>query len=322
MGDQLAKEVRALRSEARPAWSRIGQLLDAVESSRYWERERAASFTEWLRALAHSLGRKERIFWRYLAAARYYQQLWAQLKQRNFDAPALAELPDSVSPGHIELLSRLARAAPPEVVESLAKRVVAREITRAELQQAWQAFRPALGGRTARGRGAVKPRIDRLDPQQREDLLRARVLHALQSSDTFWTGYIDPDRYEVLLEIRCEPVSDHPSGCMFDAVAAVQRKRGPVLLHGIEYVGAANNEVTQLRIQQAAAYCDYLWVARHEEAGTVDVEWIPEKIGLLLVKGGRLEVVRPARRISREARYREVLAQALLRVLLPRAPQR
>ncbi len=310
--DHLRKELRALKSGPVPAWPRIGQVLDDADSWGYWETEGAASFTQWLRSLAHSLGRKERIFWRYLSAARYYKQLQEQLKQRKFDAPTLTELPDGVSPENLELLSKLSRVAPEEVLEPLARRVVEGKISRAELNRAWQAFRPALGGRTARGRGAVKPRLDRKDPRQFERQLKATVCHWLQVIDPRWTGCKYPDSYEVFLQVQPEPVPDRAFSYVFDAVAVVRRQEGPVELHGVEVIGMFSNESLQLKLSQAAEYCDYLWVAWNEEAGSVNSSRIPESIGLLEDRGGWTVVERRAKRTSQSGRYRENLLAGLL----------
>lgn len=318
MPDQLADEVQTLRSEARRTWAQIGQLLDKVESSRYWEGEGAASFSSWLRALAESLGRKERIFWRYLSAVRYYREMQKQLEARKIEAPTLAELAPSVSPGHVELLCRLAQVAPREVVGALAERVVTGQITRTELEQVWQTFRPALGGRTARGRGVSRPRIDSDDPQQRDDLLKAAVLLELQSSDAFWQGIVNAVHYEVLRGIRSEPVRSDRSGCSFDAVGVVYPERGPFLFHGIEYVGMVRNALNKRKLIHAAAYCDYLWGVGHMELGIGVPEGLPDSIGLLVVKSGEVRVLRQASCISRHARHRDALQRSVLRLLITR----
>lgn len=316
--DQLRKELLSLKSGPLPAWPRIGRFLDDAESWRYWETEGASSFTEWVRSLARSLGRKERILWRYLAAQRYYKRLRAQLTlgplgERKLDAPT--ELPDVASPENLELLSKIARVAPEEVLEPLARRVLRGEISRPELNRAWQAFRPALGGRTARGRGAVKPRIDRKDPDQYEGQRKAMVCHWLQTGPS-WTGCKKPVAYEVFLEVRPKPVPDQAFSRVFDAVAVVVRQEGSVELHGVGVKGMFSNDAAPRALSHAARYCDYFWVARSEEAGPVDVSQIPAGIGLLLDRGGRLEVKRRPTRSSESGRSREnLLAGVLARAL-------
>ncbi len=311
--DQLRKELRALKSGRRPAWPRIGHLLDAADSSGFWETQGAASFTQWVRSLARSLGRKERIFWRYLTAARFYEKrLRPLLTHRKFAAPPLTELPDVVSPENLELLSKLARVAPEEVLDPLGRRVVQGEITRAELNRAWQAFRPALGGRTARGRGMRKPRLDRDDPHQYESQLKATVYHALQVVGAQWTGYKNPVSYEVFFQVRPERVPQQTFSDVFDVVAVVRSQEGPVELHGVEVIGKFSSESLQPKLSHAAEYCDYFWVARSEEAADVDLSRIPESIGLLVARGGWIQVVRRATRTSQSGRYRENLLAGLL----------
>ncbi len=313
MQDQLRKKLLALKSGPLPAWPRIGRVLDEAESREYWQAEGAPSFTVWVRSLAKSLGRKERIFWRYLAAARFYeQQLRPLLLDRKVAAPPLTELPDGVSPEKLELLSKLARVAPDEILEPLGRRVVQGEISRAELTRAWEAFRPALGGRTARGRSTIEPHINEQDPDQYAGQRKAIVCHGLQAAGPQWTGWEHPESYEVLLQVRPEPGPELPVGYVFDAVAVVVPRVGPVELHGVEVEGMISHDSPQIELNQAAGYCDYFWVARSKEAGTADLKRIPEGIGLLVDRGGRLEVKRRATRTSEGGRYREHLLAGLL----------
>ena len=315
--NKLRAELRAVRSGSVTAWPRIGWILDEAELRGYWEAEGAPSFTEWVRSLAHAVGRKERIFWRYLTAARFYeQQLRPLLLDRKVAVPPLTELPDGVSPEKLELLSKLTRVAPDEILEGLGRRVLEGEISRAELNRAWEAFRPALGGRTARGRLRVAPYINEQDPDQQAGQRKAIVCHGLQAAGPQWTGWEHPESYEVFLQVRPEPGPELPVGYVFDAVAVVVPQAGPVELHGVEVEGMISQDSRQVELTQAAGYCDYFWVARSKEAGTANWKGIPEGIGLLVDRGGRLEVRRQATRTPESGRYREhLLAGLLARVL-------
>jgi hypothetical protein len=309
---QLRKELRALKSGPLPAWPRIGRFLDDVESWRFWETEQAPSFSHWLRTLALSLGRKERILWRYLSAARFYQEeLPPLLKQWKVAAPPLTELPEGVNAENLELLAKLSRVAPEEVMEPLARRVVQGEISRAELTRVWQTFGPVLGGRTARGRFVVAPRIDREDPDQKERQLAATVYHALQLGGE-WTGYNDLDLYEVFLEVRPPDPPGLRADRRFDAVAVVRHQGGQPEIHGIEAKGFSGQTVLGDEFAELAKCCDFVWFARPEAGDTADLDSIPQPIGLLRVRGVSVDVVRPAARITHEVSCRESLLGSLL----------
>lgn len=96
--------------------------------------------------------------------------------------PAPAELPDTVSPENLELLGKLSRFVPDEHLPTLAQRVLTGDITRAELRQTWVAYRPALGGRTARGKGVAVPWVSPIDPKQCLSIVEAQVFTALSSA--------------------------------------------------------------------------------------------------------------------------------------------
>jgi hypothetical protein len=73
-----------------------------------------------------------------------------------------------------------------------------------------------------------------------------------------------------------------------------------------------SNDAAPRELSQAGEYCDFFWVARSEEAGPVDVSQIPAGIGLLVDRGGRLEVRRRATRSSESGRSRESLLAGVL----------
>lgn len=235
--DFLAREIAALTQGQSRSWAHIGYLLDRIDQTDYWRNE-AKSFTEWLKGHAESLGLKESTLWRYLTAGRYYIKLREALTGRGVSCPPLGELPDKVSPENLELLSKLARVAPDNALQRLAEQVISGGITRAELRTVWQAYRPALGGRTARGLGVPPPRINLRNREQFESLTEAMVLTSLASGDPSWSGIRNPDLYELFMHISPESDGATPRRYIFDAVAVIRdRKSDPLQIHGIEIAG-------------------------------------------------------------------------------------
>ncbi len=292
--DFLAREIAALTQDEPRSWAQIGHLLDGVDRTDYWRQE-AKSFTEWLKGRSESLGLKESTLWRYLTASRYYIKLRDTLTGRGVSCPPLGELPGKVSPENLELLSKLARVAPDDVLQRLAEQVISGGITRAELRTAWQAYRPALGGRTARGLGVPPPRINLRNREQFESLTEAMVLTSLASGDPSWSGIRNPDFYELFMQISPESVGAVPRRYTFDAVAVVrERKNDPLQIHGIEIAGGFHLNWSG-KLEGMAPYFDFLWVAVPEQAERMEKLDTPDFVGVLRVMSGRVVVERPAR---------------------------
>lgn len=291
--DLLAREIDALSKGEIKSWPRIGAILDRVDQTGYWRCE-ASSFTEWLQRYADRLNLKESTFWRYLSAARYYISLQRIITERGISCPSLTELSDKVSPENLELLSKLDRVAPVAVLQRLAPQVIEGSITRAELRTVWQAYRPALGGRTARGLGVSPPQINPSDHEQYQSLTEAMVLAALASGDLAWTGAQDPDLCELVMHVSPERIGAGGSHFMFDAVAVVRERRNdPIKIHGIE-IKSLIQPAYLSELVKMAPFFDFLWVAVPEQAALTECKSIPDFVGILRMIGDHVAVERQA----------------------------
>ena len=292
--DFLAREIAALTQGQSRSWAHIGYLLDRIDQTDYWRNE-AKSFTEWLKGHAESLGLKESTLWRYLTAGRYYIKLREALTGRGVSCPPLGELPDKVSPENLELLSKLARVAPDNALQRLAEQVLSGGITRAELRTVWQAYRPARGGRTARGLGVPPPRINLRNREQFESLTEAMVLTSLASGDPSWSGIRNPDLYELFMHISPESDGATPRRYIFDAVAVIRdRKSDPLQIHGIEIAGGFHVNWSG-KLEGMAPYFNFLWIAVPEQAERIEKLTVPDFVGILRVMSGHVVVERPPR---------------------------
>lgn len=306
----LDNELVALsRSEVRP-WARVGQFLDEVERTGHWQAT-AASFTEWLKVLGPDLNLKEASLWRCLTAARYYQALRQRRAARGLTSPPLEELPTSVSPENLELLAKLARVVPEEELRPLEERVLAGRITRAELRKTWRAYRPALEGRTARGRGVPVPHLDPADPEQFKSRLEAQVAAAFMASAPHWLGH-SIHSHEWFLHVAPETVGH--ARIEFDLVAVVQDAPGrPFTFHVIEIKGGNPSPQLGRLLEQQALYCDFLWVAAPDGNQSEEyLQALPDYVGLIALQGQGLRTIRAARHEAGSGLLTGELAKALL----------
>lgn len=308
----IDRDLAALAKGEARSWAQIGKLLDQVDHSGYW-RTSSGSFTEWLKAISPSLKLKEASLWRYLTAARYYQEMHKILIDKSIAIPPLDELFDKVSPENIEILSKLSRVTPDDVFLRLAQQVVAGSITRAELRETWLAYRPVLEGRTARGKGVAVPKINPADSFQSDSMLEAQVFMALSNSGAEWTGIERPDRYELFMQVSPELSPDVRQRFTFDAVAAVRaNKSAPLTFHGIEIKGSHFSRSTYELLERQTPFCDFLWVATHGGKPEISMDSIPEHVGLMISDGNGIQVIRPARRTQQSGRHSGELAKGLL----------
>lgn len=287
---QITNALVAVQRGDIHTWGPIGQLLSRVERTGYWRRE-AHSFTEWLTTHAPTLGYNESSLWRYLGASRLYEQLRARLAGDKIACLPLDQLSARGGPENLELLAKLTRAAPPDVVRDLEQRVVMGTVTRTELRNTWLAFRPVLGGQTARGRGVRPPHFNPADHQQVQSQLEGLIFQQLTSGDPRWVGCATPQVYELFLNVW--PHCAAGARVSFDAVAVVrEQSRAPLVFHGIEVGGAIGKRDDAYEAR--APYCDALWLAVSEQPDHGVLKMVPPYVGILHIQEGVLVVDRPA----------------------------
>lgn len=299
--DNLTRAIDLFASVEERPWSQVGSLLNQVEVTNHWH-GKASSFSDWLRSFAQTIGLGEASLWRYLASARYYEKLQQTLNGRGVPCPPLKDLPAKVSPESLELLSKLERVAPNEQLQSIAARVVNGAITRAELRRTWEAYRPALAGRTARGKGVDAPTIDPYDTVQFQSVLEAQIITTLSSADPAWTGIIKPECYEIFHNVQPEFAQSERERFEFDAVVVSRAKKFDQLdFHVIEIRGnhVANPKVGAL-LERQFQYCHFFWLALDARSQGTGSHVLPDSVGLLVAKEGSIRVLRPAKRFLGE----------------------
>jgi len=285
-------ELSVIRDGSPRTWSEIGRLLASVELHGLW-RTNANSFTEWIRYFAQQFGKREGSYWRYLTAGRYYVELRKRLLNHDIQCPELQNLPDRISPENLELLAKLERVAPPDVIFGLAERVVAGVATRAELRDAWCVFRPVLAGRTARGHVEV-PRYDPDNPMQRDSLLEAMVFRALAESAGRWLENNNCSIYHLFSDVELMKYKGSNKRYVLDALIITGSKvSGELVFHGIEVVGIISQQ-TQKKLHDFMQLCDFVWASVHEHLLEQTKPEIPNGVGILVANGPKIYIVRQA----------------------------
>jgi hypothetical protein len=298
---QLEKKIAALHGRSTVPWSTVGLLLDEVDRERFWARD-ARSFSEWMKSLAPRMGVNESSLWRYLAASRYYQKL--QKEFAGIDrVPTSQQLPVSISAENLEILQKLERVMQPKEFKELAGRVLHGGVTRGELRELWQTYRDILAPPTARGRGAVPPRVDsgNLDQLQRE----ARTLTTLLNASSDWTGVTRPEFYrtvrdaplpaEVGLEARgyIKEDTEFQERAVFDMLALVREtgRSGPMFVA----VELSSRIVSPYHLREHAPFCDRLWIAITIGEEFQYRDHLAPYVGILRVQNEEMQVEREAK---------------------------
>jgi hypothetical protein len=178
----------------------------------------------------------------------------------------------------------------------------------------WETFRPVLGGKTARGRSVVTPRVNHNDPEQSHSLAEANLLNTLRNAGSEWTGVSNPVRYEIFLHVIPDGLSGEQARYMFPVIAMVKPRDGAVQYHAVMF--APLSGIRMEIVERQRAFADYLWLIPRTSLHGVSMANInqefPRGVGLLNVENGQVQLVVPAERITNPSSRRGDLASALL----------
>lgn len=310
----IEEELAALeRGESRPWWAQ-SELLDNIDLSGYWRFE-ADSFTRWLERNAFRFGVKPPMLWRRLTAGRFVRQIKERLESFGIELPNIECLSEHVGPESVELLAKIERAIPEDVFPDLARKVFLGEVTRAQLRSMWAAYKPVLGGKTARGRGVLPPKINTTDPDQYNSLMEAMALDSLKAAGPVWSGHVKPKLYQVFFHVTPDGYKVAHGSYLFSAVAVIRPVSGDIEYHGFRYCEISILAKFQ-RDFSAADYCDYLWIMVPPQLFSESMKSkmlgaLPAYAGLVLFRNGRVEVLKQAMTSTRCGGMRDKLISAL-----------
>ncbi len=283
------------QADVRP-WPKIGLLLENIHRTREWEGS-ARNFTAWMNLMAPKVGLKSASLWRFMRAARVYRQLREDLASRNLHIPPIEELSPRVGAENLELIDKIRRVAPVQLTDSLVMAFVRCESNRQGLRVIWEAYRPALGGKTAQGRGYVTPRVDPRDPAAVKALVAGDLVTALRAQKGAWTGLAEPDVYKVFssVEIAAEVLPVQALRPEVDAVV-VSRKSAEdeVVFQAFKIAGKVPSPDDWKDFWAIEPCVDGLWLVVTRSPAPALLQEFPVRFGVLWLRQGALRVLRAA----------------------------
>ncbi len=216
--------------------------------------------------LSKALGLQKSNLWRFRKALVAARKLWGASVIRS-----ARDIPEHVSPESIELVEKIARAAPSELVEPISKSLFENRITRSRLRSIWQQIRHVV---KVEGRKApTYSSLPQLDELRRQKLFEELCLEAIQK------GLPQPDGEGRILAsmLLQQRAGEHP---VPDIAVITADDEGGVRYHGIEVKTELGSKGNLGRLREMTRYFDYVWVVVPEGASVPNGR-IPDGVGIL-----------------------------------------
>ncbi len=290
MTTNIFEEVLQLLSQVDRDWVCIGRLLHKGSQQKVWV-TRFGSVRQAIVRISEQSKVKPASLWRFLSSVRIYNELERMYLSHASDQP-FPELTSACGAENIELLGRLRRVMPETEFLPVAISVLRNQVSRETLRTLWQDYKPAMQGKTLRGRG--KPVVN---PDLRS-LRKAQILTMIRGSP-FWAPddrLPDIPRHEVLTQVVLPEIT-------WDAVVVVSHSPSKALeFNGVRILDHLPDNTECETLIRMTKYCERVWIAIHiddcsEENGSFEP---PSGIGFLLISdfagiSNRMRVIQPAR---------------------------
>ena len=191
-------------NKVQRSWAEDAAWLLTIDATGEW-RKTHRSFSLFLGDLARQRREARSSLWRRVAAGEYYESLRRDLDPKGALYPPLTSGSVYVSPESLELLRKLSRIAPRDLLTKIQRGAIAGRSHEGNFAICGKLTGPYLAGRTARGRGErPTPEYDANDGVMRRARAEADALTPIVRGGAEWLGGRTG---------ACLPRHSHPREC-------------------------------------------------------------------------------------------------------------
>jgi len=250
---EVQSEVIQKGRRGKSDWRAISHLILLWEKNHPSLAGSRNGMSSWLEDLAEGLGLQISNFWRYRKAFESAVIIWSTGENKVLKP---LDIPEHVSAESIELLEKISRAAPSDLVNEVANRLYNNDVTRSELRNIWKNFRHAVEDKTS-----LAPRYSSLpnnDARRRGRLLEELVFEALVKDGREEGSLPFGKNAHFFMHV---PIRNEKKIFVVDIVAVSIGKNGEAEYHGIDVCMGKHFRVSEFeRIENYTSYFDYFWI--------------------------------------------------------------
>jgi len=274
---KLHGEVLTQWKEGSRDWRKVAALIIS------WEESKSPTLNgvppgmnKWLKSLACELNFGVSNLWRYRKAAKSAIQLWG----KDYDIKTPTLIPEHMRPESIELVEKISRAAPSEVVSDVAMRLYNNQISRNELRRIWQSMRHVIKDNSRSI--PIYHELPKADARRRGELLEELCFEALRRD-------LHESESPVLGSKGMCFRDDQINKMIVDIIAVTEDEHGCALYHGVEIKTSLRHVRSLDMLQNIFKHFDYIWIVAPDMD---NFKLVPEEVGILQYIDGGLKLIR------------------------------
>jgi hypothetical protein len=307
----------------RDRWGEAAAELLSFEGNRA-KRNKYGSISNFIRAEATTTNRSVASLWRILSVGRFYEEVRKKLGSQKRHIPKLDDPDFRASVEPLELLSKISRVAPRELVELLEVRTLEGSVSRGQLRSIWATYRPVLEGKTKRGRGASAPVYNPRSLAMQGALIEANVIARILDVGPGWLGSKGhPNTYKMIHIAGNQNLRSAECGDLDAIILFQEAKEDALTLHGVKCILNARKDRLRGALTLGGTGVDFIWVASPKKLDVKPIREVDHRIGILWANATTVEVIQKPTRLEgtiENGEFRERLLRSLI-IEVTKSPQ-
>lgn len=334
---KIEKELKHLVEQDKNSWAKFYLLLKKVEDQQLYKDLGLNSFTAWLKDFALKNKIHESVLWNKKKAGKVYERYAETKKEQGVEVPKIEDA--NVGVDSLVLLDKISKKNEALGAE-LTEKAINREITRADLRNAYKTIRGDLkkkdnaDNKTAievieednklheDGNGDiinVEVKEDHEDNVTATNIVMALNNHAWLGEKEVVTGFkgrFVERKYKALTEFPVYTGTTKKSR-RIDVLVAENisiEEHYNLQLHGIEIKVSKSDLLNDTKYTEYAEFVDKLWIAVPKNLVKECIKNTPKNIGIMYLEDGAIKVKRQAQELNPEC-LKEALTTLALKLL-------
>jgi hypothetical protein len=251
---ETLKQLDDIKNGIDKPWGVLGKIISSVSHYEIWK-ENFKSITAWFQYFSELTGKSVSFLWRFRSCYENFLTLQERLPELGIKVPDVVNLSESLPAGHLELLFKLERVAPIDVMRDLYEKAFNGSITRATLQNQWSIFRKVLDGKTARGRNVTAPKRSARDAREIAIYLQAMLNIKLADNIDQLVNIFQCDSCHIFRDFNVKAIK-----FCFDAiVVSTFKSQNKIEIHALELISGPINFSKYQMVRKFEQYVDYFW---------------------------------------------------------------
>lgn len=330
---KIQKELKQLVEQDKNSWARFYTLMKRVEDEQLYKELDFKSFTAWLKDFAMNNKIHESVLWNKKKAGKVYERYVETKKEQGIEVPKIEDA--NVGVDSLVLLDKISKKNA-ELGAELTEKAINKEITRADLRNAYKTIRGDLKKDTV-----VKNPIKVIEEDNKlhedgngdiinieantDNVTATNIVMALNSH--VWLGEKEAvkgfrgrfveRKYKALTEFPVYTGTTKKSR-RIDVLVAENisiEEHYNLQLHGIEIKVSKGDLLNDTKYTEYAEFVNKLWIAVPKNLVAVCIKNTPKNIGIMYLEDGQIKVKRQAQEFDPIEKKQQALTTLALKLM-------